>query len=105
MYAARYFPKRYFAGRYFPPPAGEFSGWTETTSGGISFGGVAAISHTFAEVVSGGLVFGGEAAVSHTYVEPTEGGIVFGGNAPTQWVPGSGSGMLRRLWYRLGLGV
>lgn len=104
MYAARYFPKRYFAGRFFPPPAGTFSGWTETTSGGISFGGVATLSHTYAELVDGGLVFGGIAAVSHTYVEPTEGGILLGGNAPVQWIPSTGSGILRRLWYRLGFG-
>lgn len=105
MYAARYFPKRYFAGRYFPPPVGDFTGWTETTSGGISFGGLATLSHTYAEATVGGLQFGGDAAVSHTYVEPTEGGILFGGDAPVQWIPAGGSGMLRRLWYRLGLGV
>jgi len=105
MYAARYFPKRYFAGRYFPPPTGDFAGWTETTSGGISFSGVAALSNTFAEAVSGGLLFGGEAAVSHTYSEQTDGGVVFGGNAVVQWITGSGGGFVRRLWYRLGLGV
>lgn len=105
MYAARYFPKRYFAGRYFPPPSGVFGGWTETTSGGISFGGSAALSNTFAELVTGGLLFAGEAAISNTYVEPTEGGVTFGGDAVHQWVPSGGSGTLRRLWYKLGLGV
>lgn len=105
MYAARYFPKRYFAARYFPPPTGTFAGWTETTSGGISFSGVAALSNTFAEAITGGLLFGGDAALSHTYVEPTEGGVVFGGNAVTQWIPSGTGGTLRRLWYRLGLGV
>ena len=106
MYAARYFPKRYFAGRYFPPvSSGGFAGWTETTSGGISFGGLAALSHTYAEATAGGLQFGGNAAFSNTYVEPTDGGIQFGGNATVQWIPGGGSGFARRLWYRLGLGV
>jgi hypothetical protein len=106
MYAPRYFPKRYFAGRYFPPvTSGGFTGWTETTSGGISFSGVAALSNTFAEPVTGGLLFGGDAAVSHTYAEQTSGGVVFGGDAVVQWIPGGGGGFVRRLWYRLGLGV
>lgn len=105
MYAARYFPKRYFAGRYFPPPAGDFAGWTETTSGGISFSGAAALSNTFAELTAGGLLFGGDAAVSHTYLEPTDGGVTFGGNATVQWIPAGGIGLARRLWYRLGLGL
>lgn len=105
MYAARYFPKRYFAGRYFPPPSGAFGGWTETTSGGISFSGVADISNTFVEAISGGLLFGGDAPISHTYQELTEGGVVFGGDAVVQWIPAGGSGFVRRLWYRLGLGV
>jgi hypothetical protein len=104
MYAARYFPKRYFAGRFFPPvTSGGFSGWTETTSGGIGFSGAAALSHTYAESITGGLLFGGDAAVSHTYVEPTTGGITLGGNAVVQWIP-VGAGLARRLWYRLGLG-
>jgi hypothetical protein len=104
MYAARYFPKRYFAGRYFPPvTSGEFGGWTEITTGGLSFGGAAAVSHTYAELPTGGLAFGGDAATSYTYVEPTTGGITFGGDAVVQWRPADG-GLLRRLWYRLGLG-
>jgi len=105
MYAARYFPKRYFAARYFPPPTGTFSGWTETTSGGISFSGVAVLSHTFSEAITGGLLFSGDAPISHTYVELTGGGVVFGGSAVVQWIPAGSSGFVRRLWYRLGLGV
>jgi hypothetical protein len=81
------------------------TGWTELTTGGISFSGAAALSHTFAEVPAGGLLFGGDAAFSNTYVEPTEGGVVFGGDAAPQWIPSTGGGTLRRLWYRLGLGV
>lgn len=103
MYAARYFPKRYFPGRYFPPVSGEFGGWTETTSGGITLSGVAALSHLYAEPASGGIVLGGDAAVSHTYVELSTGGVVFGGEATVQWIPYGGS-VIRRLWYRLGLG-
>jgi hypothetical protein len=105
MFAPRYFPKRYFAGRYFPPvTSGGFGGWTETTTGGISFGGAAAVSQTYAEPTVGGLTFGGEAAVSNTYVDTTDGGITFGGAAIVQWIPAGTGGLIRRLWYRLGLG-
>lgn len=103
MYAARYFPKRYFPGRYFPPVAGEFSGWTETTSGGITLSGFAELSNLYAELASGGVSLGGEAAISHTYVEVSGGGVTLGGNAPSLWIPYGGS-VIRRLWYRLGLG-
>lgn len=105
MYAQRYFPKRYFAGRYFPPVTGEFGGWTETTSGGISFAGIALISHDYVEPTDGGILLGGISVIENTYVEPTDGGVVFGGSATVQWIPAGGGGFVRRLWYRLGLGV
>jgi hypothetical protein len=105
MYAARYFPKRYFAGRYFPPPGGVFTGWTETAEGGISFAGAVDLSHTYAELADGGILFSGFADLAHTYVELASGGIVLAGSAVVQWIPAGGSGFARRLWYRLGLGV
>lgn len=105
MYAARYFPKRYFAGRYFPPVSGGgFSGWEEVASGGISFGGAVAMTDVFSEIASGGVSFGGDAGLSHTYVEIPDGGILLGGAAIVQWIPAGTAGFARRLWYRLGLG-
>ena len=104
MYAARYFPKRYFAGRYFPPVvSGGFAGWLETTDGGISFSGGAAFSHSYVEPTSGGLVFASDAAISNTYVEPTDGGISFAGQAGVSYIDAGQVDAIRR-WYRLGTG-
>jgi hypothetical protein len=105
MYAARYFPKRYFAGRYFPPvTGGGFAGWTEVASGGISFGGAAALNDIFAEAGSGGITLSGGVLQSDTYVEIPSGGITLSGAAIVQWIPAGAAGFARRLWYRLGLG-
>ena len=104
MYAARYFPKRYFAGRYFPPVvSGGFAGWLETTSGGISFLGSALVSHTYVEPTEGGLVFSADAA-RFTHVRGAHGRGHFVRRASGVSYTEVGQVDATRRWYRLGTG-
>lgn len=68
--------------------------WAISGSGGIVFGGSATLARTITYTGSGGIIFAGSATVSRTYVPPTPtGGIIFGGSATiarTYTISGSG---------------